>query len=246
MKNLITKALIVVAMSLTLVACKEDKNTIDMTDGKYGITKEEVQSDLYGPVIADPGVVTEMNVKRATFGDGISGIVITARKPNPQVIALMCENRTNYWAINHSVRNMDGSAGVESANAKEEATGAQVSIYNLPKGTTTIREQFEYITPIMATANGQSRLGDVLNHISKLDRESLISFAFELPENTPEGEYSVVKGWSMLFKAGDLADALKTVNHSDCNNVVLADGETEIIYTPIEDILAEAKRLRGM
>lgn len=246
MKNLITKTLIVVAMSLTLVACKEDKNTIDMTSGEYGITKEEVQSDLYGQVIAEPGVVTEMNIKRATFGDGISGIVITARKPYPQVIALMCENRTNYWAVNHSVRNMDGTRGVESADAKEEPTGAQMSIYNLPKGTTAIREQYEYITPIMATANGQTRLGDALKQISKLDRDSLVSFAFELPEKTSEGEYSVVKGWSTLFKAGDLADALKTVDFSDCNNVSVADGETEIVYTPIEDILAEAKRLRGM
>lgn len=241
MKHFIAKALVVVSMALVLAGCKDEKLTVDLTkDAKYGVQAEEVQTMAYGPVVANPGMAVKPKVVRTIFGEGISGLVIVSAQPNPQVITLVCENRTNAWGVNHSVKNMDGSAGVTSEN---EDTGAEMSIYNFPKGTKDIREQYEYITPIMATADGQTRLGDALKQLNKLERDSVVAFAFEYPDANQE--YSEVKGWSVLFKAGDLADALKKVDTSDCNNVSADNYATDIGYTPIETVIAEAKRARS-
>lgn len=241
MKNIIAKAMAVVVMSLALVACKEDKNTIDMTDPKYGVNVAEVKEEMYGPVISQPGVAVKPKIARGTMGDGISMIMIASRNPKPQVITVMCEARTKLWGIGHTVDNMNGMGGVGSYDKNEDPTYAQMSIYNFRKGTTEIREQDEFIEPIMSTANGNGDIYGTLKALDKLDRESVIAFAFELPD--AEGK-AYVHGWSQLYKVGDVVDGLNKLDLSDCAGTRMETEVPEIHYTPVSEMMEAARAMQ--
>lgn len=238
MKNII--AVILFSMVFAITGCKEDKNNIDLSNTEYSTDTAESQEAVYGPVVSSPGVAVKPLVVRAKLGDGISTLTFVSRKPHPQVVVFICEARGKEWGITHTVKNMDGGEGVRSYDKRQEATGAEFSVYSFRKGQTQIREQDEFNDPVFSTVNGQNSFMEMIESIKKLDPDTSISFAFELPNENNE---SVVRGWSTLFKVKDIAPQLEKTDLTDCKGARLYDAPY-IEYNDVQELIDAANKAK--
>lgn len=205
----------------------KNKDYSDIAAVSDAVAKES----YYGAILHHGKLASKPIINGAKVADGVTAVYFVNRdREVPSVIALVCEGRTNTWAIWHNTLDQDGQA-------LDYAT--DVSIMNYRKGVVDIREKDETNPPVISTANGDMYVIEGLKKLIKLDPESTIAFTLETQNEVGE---STTRGWSALYKVKDVVAALKKVDLNDCSKAEVGADGIEIQYQSTEEIKAAGRQ----
>lgn len=207
----------------------EGKNTdLTNTDLVKSTFDNNAKAEAFGKVLHEGVVAKDVLIQGNKIDDGITSINIISKGKNPSIVTLVCESRSDTWAVAHNTYRADGT-GVSDAT--------DMSIMNYPKGVTTIREIDESRDPIFSTANGDKQIYQGLLKLQDLDPESTVAFTFE--KQSAEG-YSETEGWSALYKVKDIVKGLSKVALYDCKKASIDGVGLEVQFVSNDQLRALA------